>query len=128
MKKFLAMGLVAAGLMMGACQGPIPAFQDPNAPLQVSLASYGLQDKIRVTVMPVERFGAGQLRVRVEGFNRTNQDLGLEYSFWFTDKTGRQVEQPRPGYELIRPNDYKTVTFESLTAADDFRVQLRQSR
>lgn len=119
---------MALGLAMAACEGPIPAWQDPNAPLQVSVSGYGMQDKIRVTPPQPERFGQGQLRVALQVFNRTGSDLSVDYTYWFTDKAGREVESPKTRVEVLPPNGYKVLAFESLTAVDDFRVQLRPAR
>jgi hypothetical protein len=128
MKKFLVMGLLTSSLAMSGCYEPIPAWQDPNAPLQVSISDYWLQDKLRVTPPQPERFGSGQLRVALQVFNRTDQDLSVDYSYWFTDKAGREIEAPKTRVEVLPPKGYKTFTFESLTAVDDFRVQLRPAR
>ena len=128
MKKLFAMGLLSLGLLAAGCEGPIPAYQDPSAPLQVSLTGYGLQDKIRVVVPKPERVGAGQLKVTVQVFNRTNSDLTVDYRYSFTDKAGTPVENSNIGWEGERlpPNGYQTITFTSMSAAaEDFRVQLR---
>jgi len=132
MKKLLAMGLVAMGLLAAGCEGPIPAYQDQYGPLQVSMTDYGMQDKIRVTAPKPERVGAGQLRVTVQLYNRTGSDLSVDYKYFFTDKAGVQVEQPiSTGWEFVKipPRGYQAVTFTSLSAAaEDFRVQLRGAR
>ena len=128
MKKLLTMGFVALSLLAAGCEGPIPVYQDPNAPLQVSVSGYGFQDKIRATVLPPERFGAGQLRVTLQVFNRTDRDLSVDYNYWFTDKAGRQLEEPLTRGEVIPPNGYKALVLESRSPVDDFRVQLRPGR
>jgi uncharacterized protein YcfL len=128
MKKFLAMGLVSLGLLAAGCEGPIPAYQDQNGPLQVSMTDFSLQDKIRVTIPKPERVGNGQLKVTVQLYNRTDKDLSVDYKYFFTDKAGVQVEKLDIGWELERipPRGYQSVTFTSMTAAaEDFRVQLR---
>ena len=132
MKKLLAMGLVTMGLLAAGCEGPIPAYQDPNTPLQVSLTGFGVQDDIRVTLPKPERVGAGQLKVTVQLYNRTGSDLGLDYKYFFTDKAGVQVENPiATGWEFVKipPRGYQAITFTSMSAAaEDFRVQLRPAR
>ena len=126
MKRLIAMGLAAAGLALAACQtGPIPAWQDPNYPLQVSVSDTRLQSEIRVSVQKPERFGAGQLRVTLNVLNTTNDDLRVDYTYWFTDASGRQVEAPLTRGDTLPPHGYKPLVIESLSAVDDFRVQLR---
>jgi len=132
MKKLLAMGLVALGLLAAGCEGPIPAYQDQNETVQVHLTGYGLQDQIRVTPPKPERVGAGQLKVTVQLYNRTGSDLSLDYKYFFTDKNGVQVETPiSTGWEFVKipPRGYQAITFTSLSAAaEDFRVELRPAR
>ena len=132
MKKLLAMGLVAVGLLTAGCEGPIAAYQDPNAPLQVSMTGFGIQDDIRVSPPKPERVGAGQLKVTVQLYNRTGSTLAVDYKYFFTDKQGVQVETPiATGWENVRipPRGYQAITFTSLSAAaEDFRVQLRPAQ
>lgn len=131
MKKLLAMGLLlSAGLLVG-CNEPIAAYKDQHMPLQVSMTDYGLQWKLRV-VEPVhtERVpGSGQLKVSMQIYNTTNDDLTVDYKYWFTDKAGVQVEDNSAlglVHERIAPRGYLTMSFTSMTgAAEDFRVQLR---
>ncbi len=126
MKKLLVIGLAAAGVTLAACQtGPIPAWQDPNYPLQVSVSDTTLQSQIRVSVQKPERFGAGQLRVTLNVLNTTGDDLRVDYTYWFTDASGRQVEAPLTRGDTLPPHGYKPLVIESLSAVDDFRVQLR---
>ncbi len=128
MKKLFAMGFMSLSLLAAGCDGPIPAWQDPNSPLQVSLTGYGLQDKIRVVVPKPERVGAGQLKVTIQVANRTNSELTVDYKYSFTDKYGTPVENSNIGWEgeRISPRGYQTITFTSMSAAaEDFRVQLR---
>jgi uncharacterized protein YcfL len=131
MKKLLAMGLVVLGMLAAGCEGPIPAWQDPNSPLQVSLTGYGLQDKIRVVVPKPERVGAGQLKVTVQVYNTTGSDLTVDYKYQFTDKAGTPVENSNIGWEAERipPHGYQPIMFTSMSAAaEDFRVQLRPAQ
>jgi hypothetical protein len=125
MKKLTVIGLAAGGLMLAACAGPIPAWQDPNSPLQVSVSDATLQSEIRVTALKPERTATGQLRVTLNVFNTTNADLRVDYMYWFTDAGGRQVEAPLTRGDTLPPHGYKPLMIESLSAVDDFRVQLR---
>ena len=125
MKMWMAMGVVVAGLMAGACEGPIPAWQDASYPLQVSVSDTRLQSQVRVSVVKPERFGAGQLRVPVNVRNTTGEDLRIDYTYWFTDAAGRQTEQPLTQHETLPPHGMKQLLVQSLGAAEDFRVYLR---
>ena len=131
MKKLLAMGLLLSAGLLAGCNEPISAYRDQNTPLQVSMTEYGLQWKLRV-VEPIatERVpGSGQLRVKMQVYNTTNDDLTVDYKYWFTDKNGVQVEDSSGlgwTHERIAPRAYLTVTFMSMSAAaEDFRVQFR---
>ena len=129
MKKLLAMGLLSVGFLAG-CNAPIPAYNDPHAPLQVSIADTGLQWKTRVGNVQTERVaGSGQLKVSLQLYNTTNDDLTVDFKYWFTDKAGVQVED-NSGlgwvHKRLAPRGYETVSFMSMTpAAEDFRVQIR---
>jgi hypothetical protein len=125
MKTWMAVGLAALGMMLGACNGPLPAWQDPNYPLQVSVSDTTLQGQVRVSVVKPERFGVGQLRVPVNVYNTTGGDLRIDYTYWFTDGAGRQTEQPLTQHETLPPRGYRQLVVQSLGAAEDFRVYLR---
>lgn len=119
--------VAALGAMLAACTGPIPAWQDPHYPLQVSVSDTSLQTQVRVSVLTPERFGSGQLRVPVNVFNTTGEDLRVDYTYWFTDAGGRQTEQPLTQHTSIPPNGYKQLDLRSISAAEDFRVYLRRT-
>jgi len=129
MKKFLAMGLLGLGLMAG-CNAPIPAFADPHTALQVSIKDYGLQWKLRVQPPVTERVApGGQLKVSVQIYNTTEDDMPLDYSYNFTDKQGVSIEDTSmSGLHAVKipARGYQTITFMSMTAAaEDFRVYVR---
>ena len=128
MKKLLAMGLLGVGLLAG-CNEPIPAFSDPHTALQVSIKDYGLQWKLRVQPPVAERVPGGQLKVSVQIYNTTEDDMPLDYSYSFTDKNGVQNEDSSmSGLHAVKipARGYQTITFMSMTpAADNFRVYLR---
>jgi uncharacterized protein YcfL len=131
MKKLLAMGLLSVGLLAG-CMDPIAANQDLNAPVQVKMADTWIQSKLLVTVNRPERVGAGQLKVTLQVYNRTGDDIPIDYQYYFTDRNGVKVEDPiSTGWErqVIPAHATQGVSFTSLSAApEDFRVQIRQSK
>ncbi len=131
MKRMIGMGLVAAGMLLGGCTDTIPAYQDPNAPLQVSMSAYWLQWYLRVTVPKPERVGAGQLKVTLQLFNATDNDLLVQYKYYFIDKNGTQVDNIDAGWETERipPKGTHQISFTSLSAAaEDFRVTFRPAK
>jgi uncharacterized protein YcfL len=125
MKKLLAIGLAMAGLLAGACAGPIPAWQDPSYPLQVMVSDGALQSEIRVKVLPPERLSSGQLRVNISVFNATDKDLPVDYEYWFTDAAGRQVEEPLTQGATVPMHGYRQLVITSRGTVEDFRVYLR---
>src|SRR4051794_2640809 len=131
MKKTLALALLGALLTTGlsGCNDPIPALKDPYSPIQISLEGYVLQNDVRVTVLPVQRTGQGQMRVVIQLYNRTPFDLSVDYKYYFVDGRGAQVDVPS-GWQFIKvpPKGTNQFEFVSLSAmADDFRVQLRKA-
>ena len=131
MKKLMAMGLLGVGLLAG-CNDPIAPFQDKNMPIQVSMTDYDMQWKLRVQPPATERVPGGQLKVSLQIYNTTQDDMTIDYKYWFTDKNGVQNEDnSMSGWNAVRlaPRGYQTVTFTSMTAAaDNFRVQLREGK
>jgi len=132
MKRMIGIALLAiTGMFATGCTEPISAYQDPNAPLQVTVSDYWLRQQLKVTVPRPERIGAGQLKVTVQAYNTTDSDLLVQYKYWFTDKNGVQVDNIDASWESerIAPRGYKQVTFTSLSAAaEDFRVQFRPAK
>ena len=127
----LASSLLALGLLAG-CQDPIPAWQNPNAPLQVTMDNNWLQNELYVQLPKPERVGAGQLKVTLQLYNRTGDDMTVDYKYFFTDKAGNKVEDPiSTGWEAERvpAHGSQSISFTSLSAAaDDFRVEIRSAK
>src|SRR4051812_15786791 len=102
MKRLLATTLLATGLLAG-CMDPIPAMHNTGAYNQVNMSDTWLQQRVVLTIPKPERVGAGQLKVTVELYNRTGDDISVDYKYFFTDKSGTQVEQQvSTGWEFIR--------------------------
>lgn len=132
MKKLLAMSLMGLALLATGCMDPIPANQDPNAPRQVNISDTWLQARIYAQVPRPERVGAGQLKVSVQLYNRTGDDIPVDYSYFFTDRNGTKVEDPIATgreFERIPAHGYVTVSFTSLSAAaEDFRLYISPAK
>jgi uncharacterized protein YcfL len=129
MKRIVAPILLAT--LIAGCTDSIPAYHDPNAPLQVSMSAYWLQWYLRVTVPKPERVGDGQLKVTLQLFNATDSDLLVQYKYYFVDKSGTQVDQSDTNWEMerIAPKGTQQITFTSLSAAaEDFRVEFRPAK
>jgi hypothetical protein len=131
----LAMGLVVAGmggtLGLAGCTDPIPAMQDEIAqPPQVLMTDYLLQSRLRVTVMPPQRVGSGQLKVVVQVRNLWDSHQSVDYMYWFLDKNGARVDN-QSGWQFVKvpPRGIEQFEFVSMSAAaEDFRVQLRPAK
>ena len=136
MKKLLAPSLLGLALLgaaaLAGCMDPNPAIQDPNLPHQVNISDTWLQSYIYAQVPKPERVGAGQLKVAVQLYNRTGDDISIDYSYFFTDKAGTKVEDPIATgreFERIPAHGYVTVSFTSLSAAaEDFRLYISRAR
>jgi len=129
MKRFLAMGLLAGamGVALAGCAGsPLPAYQSPDVPAQITFTNWGLQQAIKVSKVAPERVGAGQLKVTVELYNATNSDVPLDYKYSFTDKAGVALENQTDWlFVKLPPRGFQAFSFTSTSPVDDFRVQLR---
>jgi|WetSurMetagenome_2_1015567.scaffolds.fasta_scaffold1080388_1 hypothetical protein len=128
MKKLLAMGFLGLGLLAG-CNGPIPAFQDPNTALQVSISDYGPQWQLRVQPPQPERVPGGALKVTVPVYNTTIWDYSIDYRVEFMDKNGMKLEDPSAtGWQVavMPPHGYQYLTATSMSPlADNFHVYIR---
>ena len=132
MKKMLASCACAAMLVaIAGCTDPIAANQDTYSPFpQVSVDSYSLKFDIAVGEPVISRVGAGQLRVDMTVRNLTNNDINLDYKFYFVDVNGVQVENDKSWLsKRIPTRGMDTIEFTSLTSsAADFRVQMRRKK
>lgn len=136
MKKQLTMGLLGLALLgmgtLAGCQDPIPAYQDPNAIHQVNISDSWLQARIYAQIPQPQRVGAGQLKVSVQVYNRTGDDISIDYSYFFTDKAGSKVEDPIATgrqFERIPAHGYQTISFTSMSAAaEDFRLYITPAK
>ncbi len=126
MRKLLLCTMLLPLVLMG-CTDPIAAKQDPIQEYpQVHLTSYWLQTHLRVQQPIVSRVGAGQLAVQVSIRNLTDDDLSLDYKYYFMDEKGKQIQEsgwtfvkvPRKGINAI---DFTSLNFQ----AADFRVEIR---
>jgi len=131
MKKLLAITLLATGLMAG-CMDPIPAMQNTYSPSQVNMSDTWLQQRVLLTIPKPERVGAGQLKVTVELYNRTGDDISVDYKYFFTDKSGTQIDQGvQTGWEFVRvpAHGRQSFSYTSMSAAaEDFHVDLRGAK
>ena len=73
-----------------------------------------------------------QLKVTLQLYNRTGDDMQIDYQYYFTDRNGVKVEDPiSTGWErqIVSAHATQAVSFTSMSAAaEDFRVQVRKSK
>lgn len=125
-----ALALVSIFALAG-CTEPIQLKQDPIAtPPQIHLTRYGLQNDIYGEVLPVHRVGAGQLDVAVRLYNKTGQELQVDYQYRFLDQGGAEIESPSGWHAMrIAPKGWAEAKFTSMTAqAADFDLDVRPVR
>ncbi|MGN6368807.1 MAG: DUF1425 domain-containing protein [Phycisphaerae bacterium] len=130
LKKVLPL-LMGAPLViaLSGCTDPIAAWQDPIVEYpQVHVDAYSLQQRIRVQKPIASRFGAGQLQVDVPIRNLTDHDLNVDYIYYFTDRRGVQVGEPVTAFQMIPRKGIGQLEFKSLSAVDDFRVEIRDAK
>ena len=130
LKKVLAL-VVAAPMLVAAagCSDPINAWQDPVVEYpQVHVDAYSLQQRIRVQKPIATRFGAGQLQVDVTIRNLTDHDLNVDYIYYFTNNRGVQIGDPVTAFQMIPRKGIGQLEFKSLSAVDDFRVEIRDAK
>lgn len=130
MNKILPMTLLAGALSLGlaGCNEPINALQDQLPTNQFAMANIDVQHDVRIKPMPPQRVGAGQLEVIVQVYNLRAWDYVLDYTYYFVDANGAQVESPSGRQELrIPPHGTAQFKITSMTAqAADFRIQMRK--
>jgi len=91
LKKLLPLLVVAPMMVVGmsGCTDPIAAWQDPIVEYpQVHVDAYSMQQKIRVQKPIATRFGAGQLQVDVPIRNLSDDDLTIDYVYYFVNERG----------------------------------------
>ena len=121
--------LAPMALVLSGCTDPIPAYDDPIVEYpQVHVDSYSLQNSIRVHKPIVTRFGAGQLQVDVPIRNLTDSDLSVDYIYYFMNNRGIQIGDPVVAYQRIPRKGIGQLEFKSLSAVDDFRVEIRDAK
>ncbi len=130
LKKLLPFLLAAPmALAITGCTDPIAAWQDPIVEYpQVHVDAYSLQQRIRVQKPIATRFGAGQLQVDVPIRNLTDNDLNVDYIYYFTNARGIQIGDPVTAFQMIPRKGIGQLEFKSMSAVDDFRVEIRDAK
>lgn len=130
LKKFLAAAVVLpAAMLMTGCNEPITADQDTIAQMpQVHLATYTLRQEVKIEAIQTPRVGAGQLKVMMPVRNLTDHDLSIDYVYYFYNH-GVMAEGPSAHMHLTIPRKGSDqIEFTSLSAVDDFRVEIMDAR
>ena len=130
LKKLLPFLLAAPmALAITGCTDPINAWQDPIVEYpQVHVDAYSMQQRIRVQKPIATRFGAGQLQVDVPIRNLTDADLNVDYIYYFTNARGIQIGDPVTAFQMIPRKGIGQLEFKSMSAVDDFRVEIRDAK
>ncbi len=131
LKRVYGLGaLLPLALAMSACTDPIPAYQDPLPDYpQVHVEAYLLQNLIRVQAPIVSRVGAGQLRVDIPIRNLADRDLPIDFVYYFYDARGVLIAPPSSRQFVSIPRKgISQIEFTSLSAAADFRVEIRYAK
>ncbi len=130
LKKMFGLGVLATMMAVGGCTDPIPAYQDPLPDYpQVHVEAYLLQNLIRVQTPIVSHVGAGQLQVAIPVRNLADNDLQLDYIYYFYDARGALIAPPSSRQFVQVPRKgISQIEFTSLSPAADFRVEIRYAK
>ncbi len=128
MVKRLAAAAMLAVVGLTGCTDPIVANRDNiDVYPQVHVESYFLRN-VALVVQPPRTSrvpGSGQLRVSIPIRNKTDDDLNVDYIYYFLAANGKQVEKTSGRMFLNVPRKgMAEIEFVSLTPAEDFRVEL----
>ncbi|HUO09141.1 MAG TPA: DUF1425 domain-containing protein [Phycisphaerae bacterium] len=126
----LVCALGTMGLAITGCTDPINAWQDPIVEYpQVHVDAYSMQQRIRVQKPIATRFGAGQLQVDVPIRNLTDDDLTIDYVYYFMDSKGIQIGEPETAFLRVQRKGIGQIEIKSLSAAAaDFRVEIKDAK
>ena len=130
LKMIAVIGLVGAmGLAFTSCTDPINAWQDPIVEYpQVHVDAYSMQQRIRVQKPIATRFGAGQLQVDVPIRNLTDDDLTIDYVYYFMDSKGIEIGDPQTAFLRVQRKGIGQIEIKSMSAqAADFRVEIKDA-
>ena len=131
LKKLLPFLLAAPlALAITGCTDPINAWQDPIVEYpQVHVDAYSMQQRIRVQKPIATRFGAGQLQVDVPIRNLTDDDLTIDYVYYFTDAKGIEIGEPQIAFLRVQRKGIGQIEIKSMSAAAvDFRVEIKDAK
>ena len=95
---------------------------------EVHVDAYSMQQRIRVQKPTATRFGAGQLRVDVPIRNLTDDDLTIDYVYYFMDAKGIEIGEPQVARLRVQRKGIGQIEIASMSAVADFRVGDQGSR
>lgn len=130
LKKFFPLLAVAPMMLaVSGCTDPINAWQDPIVEYpQVHVDAYSMQQRIRVQKPIATRFGAGQLQVDVPIRNLTDDDLTVDYVYYFTDARGIEIGEPQTAFLRVQRKGIGQIEIKSMSAVADFRVEIKDAK
>ncbi len=130
LKKLLPLLLVTPlALAITGCTDPINAWQDPIVEYpQVHVDAYSMQQRIRVQKPIATRFGAGQLQVDVPIRNLTDDDLTIDYVYYFMDAKGIEIGEPQVAFLRVQRKGIGQIEIKSMSAVADFRVEIKDAK
>ena len=123
--------LVAAPVMLAVtgCTDPIAAWQDPIVEYpQVHVDAYSMQQRIRVQKPIATRFGAGQLQVDVPIRNLSDNDLTIDYVYYFVNERGIEIGEPQTAFLRVQRKGIGQIEIKSMSAVADFRIEIKDAK
>jgi uncharacterized protein YcfL len=123
----LATATAVAAMAIAGCENPyLRPNQAMELPPQVNMTDGWLKNDLWVYKPIPERTGAGQLKVTVPLKNNTDHLIRYDYQYTFTDKSGVAMENASNWQAgTLEPRASGQVSFTSMVAAEDFRLQFR---